>query len=142
MPTHLAGKKPSTQNRPHGGTIRVVFVKRAVREAKVPPIRTNPNMEDITESNSRRPTYAYSFSGRSRWNILGYRGWDVISRQWYISRTANLLVLTLVGGRRNQVQLGGNICDFLWSDILVRGITETCMGPGTKLTVCFLDLDR
>jgi len=38
-PTHLAGKEPASQNRPRGGTIRVVFVKGAVRS---PNMRMRP----------------------------------------------------------------------------------------------------
>lgn len=68
---------------------------------------------DITENDSRRSAYAYSFSGRSRWNILGYSRWSVVRRRRYIPCTVDVLVLALFDDRWNKVQLGGNICDFL-----------------------------
>ena len=73
-PTHLAGKETPSQNRPCGGTVRVVLVERAVRDENTTR-QFESKHEDTTENGSRRLTYAYSFSGRSRWNMLGWRTW-------------------------------------------------------------------
>lgn len=64
---HLPREKTPSQGRPYSGAILVVFVERAERETR----RHQPGPKGILRVNSQRSAYAYSFSGRSRSNILG-----------------------------------------------------------------------